>query len=510
MKKTLLFAAALFSASTAFAGGYLTNTNQSVAFVRNPARLATFDLDGAYSNPAGLAWIGQGLHIGFNWQCATQERDITSTFAPFAYNANTPGKATRHYNGNAKAPFIPSLDLAYQHKDWTVSAHVGVIGGGGAAKFEQGLPMFDAPLAMIVPALGSAASALNDPSLARSSYSSNMYMEGAQYIYGAQAGVTYRIFDNLGDAKHGLSVHLGARASIARNSYSGYLRDVNVYDAEGAATPAAQVLVTAMQGAAGKAQEYGQMAAAATDEAQKAQLQAASDKYAASAEQLGTLAYVSQGIELDCDQKGWGIAPIIGLDYRVGDLNIGARYEFKTHMVLENETDMSKIKGELLLDDYLDGVKTANDIPAILAIGAQYELFDCWRLMAGWNCYFDKKCDMAAGKEKHLNHNTHEITFGTEYDIKDFLTLSAGVQNTDYGTGAGFQNDMSFHCDSYMLNIGLRYKINKHVSIDAGYMRSFYKDYEKVHANYNKTGREGKDVFSRENQVFGVGVTWNM
>ena len=86
MRKFNLLAVAFAAASgIAFAGGYLTNTNQNAAFLRNPARLATFELDGAYSNPAGLAWIGEGWHLGFTWQNAAQTRTITSTFAPFAF-----------------------------------------------------------------------------------------------------------------------------------------------------------------------------------------------------------------------------------------------------------------------------------------------------------------------------------------------------------------------------------------------------------------------------------------
>ena len=55
MRKFLLTAAVFAASFPTLAGGYLTNTNQSVSFLRNPARLATFELDGAYSNPAGLA-----------------------------------------------------------------------------------------------------------------------------------------------------------------------------------------------------------------------------------------------------------------------------------------------------------------------------------------------------------------------------------------------------------------------------------------------------------------------
>ncbi len=485
MKKSLLFSAAIFAASTAFAGGYLTNTNQSVAFVRNPARLATFDIDGAYSNPAGLAWIGEGWHIGFNWQNAVQERNITSTFAGFAGNVNQLGNPTRHFNGEAEAPFIPSLDFAWQKKNWTVSGHFGVIGGGGEATFAEGLPMFEAPISAI-------------PSLLNTQgYATNMNLVGSQYIYGIQAGVTYKIFDNLGDLKQGLSVHLGARASIARNGYEGYLRDVKIGNLD-----PAQSLGT-LQTTFGNLQKYAQQAAAAGD-------MATAQEYAAKAQSVGALTLMHQGIELECDQKGWGIAPIIGLDYRIGKVNIGARYEFKTRMEVENETKTIQPKEILEAKGFGDGVKTDNDIPGILAIGAQWSVLPKWRVMAGWNCYFDKSAKMAGGKEKTLNHNTHEITVGTEVDVCKWITLSAGFQNTDYGTSDAFQSDLSFSCDSYMLSVGLRANINKHVSLDAGFMQNFYKDYTKSATNYNSTGLSGKDVYSRENRVFGLGVTWHI
>ena len=38
MKKSLLAASIIALAGNAFAGGYLTNTNQSIYFLRNPAR----------------------------------------------------------------------------------------------------------------------------------------------------------------------------------------------------------------------------------------------------------------------------------------------------------------------------------------------------------------------------------------------------------------------------------------------------------------------------------------
>lgn len=508
MRKFLLTAAVFAASFPTLAGGYLTNTNQSVSFLRNPARLATFELDGAYSNPAGLAWLGEGWHFAFNWQNAAQERNILSTFSPFAYNVNQPGNPVRKFKGETSAPFIPSLDAAYQKGPWTVSMHFGITGGGGKATFNSGLPMFEAPVSLI-PGM------LTQAGIPADAYSTNMYMSGRQYIYGVQLGLTYKIFENRGDLKQGLSVHLGARMNFASNHYEGYLRNISAR-LNGTMTPlnpyfkqqAASYEATALQAQAA-ADQYAKLAAITTDPVQKAQYEALSAQYAAGAEQAAGAALQFTGLanktadlELDCDQKGWGIAPIIGLDYRVGRLNLGARYEFQTNMNIENKTKANTTG----VASFANGVNTPNDIPAILSIGAQYGITPKWRVMAGWNCYFDKKAGMSEDKQKYLNHNTHEITAGMEYDIIDRVTVSAGYQNTDYGTSNAFQSDLSFHCDSYSLGLGLKVKINDHVNVNGGYFWTNYKDYTKASDNYNGTGMAGVDVYSRSNKVFGLGV----
>ena len=66
MKKLLLISAAtLIVSNSTFAGGILTNTNQHAAFLRMLSRGATTEIDGALSNPAGLAFLPKdGFHVG--------------------------------------------------------------------------------------------------------------------------------------------------------------------------------------------------------------------------------------------------------------------------------------------------------------------------------------------------------------------------------------------------------------------------------------------------------------
>ena len=86
MRKSLLSTALLWGAATlAQAGGFLTNTNQCVAFLRNPARDAVMAVDGAYSNPAGVGFMSNGWHLSFDIQSAYQTRTAKSENRVYPY-----------------------------------------------------------------------------------------------------------------------------------------------------------------------------------------------------------------------------------------------------------------------------------------------------------------------------------------------------------------------------------------------------------------------------------------
>ena len=55
--KAIIAGVMLAATTSATAGGILTNTNQSIDFLRNPARDAAIGLDGVYSTPAGVAFL---------------------------------------------------------------------------------------------------------------------------------------------------------------------------------------------------------------------------------------------------------------------------------------------------------------------------------------------------------------------------------------------------------------------------------------------------------------------
>lgn len=432
MRKSILISALLLIVSIpTFAGGYLTNTNQHVSFLRMLARGASIDIDGVYSNPAGLSFLPEdGLYLSLNGQSAYQTRTIDATFPLFPEEGHR-----RYYEGKASAPFIPSFQGAYKKGAWTVSGSFAVVGGGGKASFDNGLPMFDS---MVMSTISTATNGVVTPDM----YTINSAMDGSQFIYGVQLGVSYRVNKWLG-------LFAGGRMNYFTGGYEGFLM-AKVKDG--------------IPGLAGQG---------------------------------------LASIELDCDQTGWGLTPILGADVKLRKWNIGLKYEFMTNLNIENKTRKNSVNGqEDALEDYKDGVNTPNDIPALLTAAVGYEILPTVRASVEYHHFFDKAAGMAGGKEKYLDHGTHEFLVGAEWDVIKYLTVSGGYQLTNYGQTDQFQSDTSFSCDSYSLGFGAAVHMTKHLTLNVAYFWTNYTDYTK------NIAEGAQNVYGRTNKVFGLGIDY--
>ena len=444
MKKFLLIGAtALMVSNSTFAGGILTNTNQNAAFLRNPSRDAVIAIDGVYSNPAGIAFLPQGFHLSVSWQAAWQKRQIDATGKMFQLNG---GATDKYFEGVAKAPVIPSFQAAYVINDkWSVSAQFAVGGGGGKCEFENGLPMFEE---MVYGALsqGVATNTQLPTGAMVSKYAMNQNLTGKQYFYGFQVGGTYKIADNF-------SVFGGLRGVLANCAYEGAITGIS-----GDVTfvhPVSGTNVT-MPGAA-----------------------------------------QSADLVLDCSQSGFGITPIIGLDWNLGKLNLAAKYEFRTKINLENDANNSA-NVDALMATYADGAKVRSDIPAILTLGAMYQFTDNVRAMAGFHYYWDKD---AKGSPIVEGDNTWEANLGIEWDVNDKILLSLGGQRTQYGFDDTDMTDTSFNISSTAICLGGAYKFSEKMKLNVGYMHSFYDDHKVTNAKSGVTRN-----YTRKNDVVGVSL----
>lgn len=482
MNKIRLFSIAVaiaFSGINSYAGGLLTNTNQNIAFLRNPARDAAIGIDGIYTNPAGVAFLSEGWHLSLNWQYAHQTRTIVTAYGPlFSMNANNPapisedGFAYRKFKGVADAPVIPSIQAAYNKGRWSFQGGIAVSGGGGKCEFEHGLGSFEGIMANMANLLG------------MTGYTMDSYMRGKQFYIGFSLGAAYKVTDNL-------SVFGGARMLYGTAKYEGFIDNMKV---SGPATGNQLVDATIVFGnlkdqAANAAEQYAALGMAE---------QAA--EYAAQAQQMGVYEEVTKGIYLDCSQKGIGIAPFIGVDWKVGRLNLAAKFDFKTRMRLKNSNPDQRFATIAAavpsLTKYVDGQTVAEDSPALLTFGAQYEITDRWRVMAGYHRFFDVDTKQYYG---NTLGDSQEVNFGTEYDITDKIQVSAGLQKTMYDMEDDFMNDTAFNVSSYTFGLGAGVKVAPKVKINVAYFQTNY-DTKNV-----TTGSTIKNSYTRTNRVFGLG-----
>lgn len=467
MKRIIVASVMLLTCMLSHAGGLMTNTNFHIAFARMMARGASSEVDAVYHNPAGLVWGHEGWQLSFNNQTAIQDRDI-HVFMPATRDAgggvmvpncmfNGGKDYDETYEGQAVAPIIPAIFATYHKDNWAIGAMLGVTGGGGKAKFNEGLPMFNVPMAQLLYARTGGV-------LTPDKYALDSRLKGEQFIYSGQVSFNYRILP-------WLSASAGVRVSYFNAAYRGHvIASLDPTMATAMGMPAELV-----------------------------------------------------NIQLDCSQSTWGVNPIVGIDIHTGKLTLAAKYEFRTKFNPANDTKklsadvvgMSQEEVNALLGTrmaaFVDGQKTRNDMPAMLAIAAGYEFTPQLRATLEYHFFDDLHAKMVGDKQKALRHGTYEMLAGVEYDINEKFTVSAGAQRTDYGLADGFQQETHFSCDSYSLGLGAAVNLNEHLRLNLGY---FFTKYDKYKHEGIETvaGRPELGVrdntYSRSNNVIGVGIDY--
>ena len=503
------------SLTTATAGGLLTNTNQNVAFLRNPCRDASIGIDGVYSNPAGVLFLPEGLHLSLNIQSAHQTRTVTSTFAGFAFGKDNGGESRKVFEGEAHAPVVPSVQAAYNKGRWSWQAGFAVTGGGGKCVFDDGLGSFES-IVSLLPLLG--------PSLGLDvkGYDYDSYLKGRQYYFGLQLGSAYKITDNL-------SLYAGVRLTYGSCNYHGYLRDIQVDMGNGyigASSFFAQLYEKAVTGSA-QCSEAAAFYRANGDEATALQYEAMALKLKGQGEAAGAMAKATTDVTLNCDQTGFGAAPTIGLHYKLWHLDFAVKYDFRTKMTLKNVSANSESAESISsLRKFADGNEIREDNPALFTAGVSWQIIKPLRFSVGYHHFFDKDAKLYADMQKKLDGDTNEFLAGLEFDVCKPLMLSVGIQSTNYQFSDDYMNDISFNVSSYTVGCGACVRVSDRVKINVAYFQTNYKTYDKSTSDYNNLSLlvnsftssqagaalaqsgalAGSDSFTRTNKAFGLGV----
>ncbi|MCK5906571.1 MAG: hypothetical protein KAG37_03225 [Flavobacteriales bacterium] len=537
MRRLKLLISSLLLGQMAFAGGMVTNTNQSAAYIRMLARDASTDVDAVFYNPAGLTKLADGFYVQLNNQTVGQTRVITSTNS--SLNNNT-------YNGDVFVPFLPSLFAVYKTGDWAFSGGFAVVGGGGSAKYDTGLPSFEYQIASIPGQLND----LKQIGYDVSGYDVNLNFEGTSAYLGFQAGASYAINDMI-------SVYAGARYVSVMNTYKGDIKDIQltVNGSKMLATDAFDTFAGTLNGLSAQTKGAGDsmqqiidlgagsytldelLGAGQLTQPQYDQLTGglaqlgvadpgsmpaatAQGTYYGASAQFGATAgaMTATGAQMgdkavDVEQTGSGFTPIIGANIALMDdkLNIGLKYEFKTEMTIANKTTK---------DDtgmFPDKQEYAADMPAFLSVGVDYMVADNFKVSIGTHYYWDKSADY--GKNGHnddgsykrgdnsdfIDGNSYEIALGLQYDINEKIGLSGGYLYGNTSPALTYQNDLSYSLSTNTFSIGAVGHVSEKFDIDLGMLYTAYdpsdKEFDNAYGIY-------KETYDKSNWVVAVGFTY--
>ena len=471
MKKIFTILLSLATVTTAMAGGPMTNTNQSAAFLRSIARGTTLDTDAVYNNPAGTAFMEDGWHLGINDQMAKQTRTINSTFAPFAMGAANNGQASKEFKGEVFSPLIPSVHLTWKKNRWAVMLGMGVNGGGGSLEFDNGLGSFERQFSVLPMGVSNLGQAFG---LSANQYNMDMYLKGSSQTLAFNAGVAFRITD-------WLSAAAMVRYSTTSNAYEGYMKNIQI-------NPTCAAL--GLNGAMMSAPQFFQAVGAKLG-AMNPQLAAAATQYAA----------LTSDHILDVEQTGNSISPVLALYFQKGKWAASAKYEFKMGTELEIKSAEVSAKDPVINGIFADGSKVKAETPALLALAASRQCGPV-KITAEYHLYFDQ--DAENSFSSCIEGNTMEYLVGAEWQISKKWLVSCGVQRTQLDMNENAYSDMNFSTPSWSTGIGAAYQVCDLLRINLGVMPTFYE--EVTSKGQDSNGIDFTDLYDRTSTAWGIGL----
>jgi len=505
MKKLIVFTGIVLCFSQVFAGGLLTNGNQSAQYIRMLSRNASTSVDAVYFNPAGLMKMDNGFYLSLQSQSLFQTKTVESGF---------PLLNSGKYDGKLTVPVFPTAFAVYKKDRFALSLGFGPNSGGGSVEFDKGLPSFEKDISKLVPGLAE----LSKLGQSVSGYGVDIYLKGESVFWGIQGGASFKINDIL-------SVYGGARYLPATNKYNGYLKNIQVKvngqfknaasflrnditpllqgsanQASGAAT-SVQPLIIAGAGSFNLAQVQGagyinaatrtqleqgllglgvsqaQINAMNITQIQGAFTSGAATLNGKAATMLGTAAALNDK-NVDVEQTGTGITPILGVNISPATgLNIGIKYEFKTKLTLTNATVVDGI------GLFPDKAETSSDLPSLFSIGADYKLTKKVNLSISFNSYHDKGVNWGNNVYKEprtIASNSWEVAIGGQYQWTEKFAVSMGYLHTEMGITKQFLSDFSYYNSGNTFGGGFEFKPFAKFTVDAGVLYTNYENAQKT------------------------------
>ena len=451
MKKSLIILSLLASAN-AFAGSIDYLAQQDAEYFAHPAMIGKVGVSGAYYNPAGTAFLEDGLYIQLNSQTLFKnyEMETKESFGGLSHESDHP------------SAFVPSLQMVKKEGDRSYFLHAGAAAGGGTVKYKNGISAFEVIGEGIQLGLRNKKNPLRPNDFlfpnAEVDYLGGSTVNGTSYYINTTFGVAQKITPKF-------SIAGGARLIYAMRELDGtahYSLDLDGKD--GMPSAPVNVDIDSERTGWGVGGVFG--------------------FHYQPTEKLNIGFKYETEVELNLDANGSvkttspakafnDITP--GIGSIVGNIN-GA---------LESEP----VIAEWLEDD-------RRNLPAMMALGISYELTDRITLLTSGNYYFIKDANRNGCYENY--DNGYEISVGVDYKLNDKWTLMAGYQYTDTGANERTYKDTDFALDADMYGLGVKYTPDETKEFIVSYA---YVDYKNGTA---KNGDIETTTFKKEVNAIGL------
>ena len=404
MKKSLIILSLLASAN-AFAGSIDYLAQQDAEYFAHPAMIGKVGVSGAYYNPAGTAFLEDGLYVQLNSQTLFKTYEMDTKIA----------EKLSHESDHPSA-FVPSIQIVKKEGDRSYFLHAGAAAGGGAVKYENGISAFEVIGQGIEDYFKSVGSP-KDKDIVK--YLGGSTVNGSSYYINTTFGMAQKISPKF-------SVAGGLRFMYAMRELNGTAH----YNLDPTGTT--------------------------IDIEKKENVRVDIDSERTGWGVGGVIGFHYQPIE----------KLNIGFKYETEvELNLDADGSVKT--TSPNKTIPSKITGTIneilekqdVIAEWLEDDR--RNLPAMMALGVSYELTDRITLLTSGNYYFIKDANRNGCYDNY--DNGYEISVGVDYKLNNKWTLMAGYQYTDTGANENTYKDTDYALDADMYGVNIPQMKQKHV-----------------------------------------------
>lgn len=212
-----------------------------------------------------------------------------------------------------------------------------------------------------------------------------------------------------------------------------------------------------------------------------------------------SISALNGGDELSYEASGCGFGGIFGVNITpVENLYLSIQYQTITKLDFEYNTMKGALTPALL--SAKEGDKFHNDLPAVLGLGAGYNVLDNLFVNTSFNYYFNKQASLEnpMGGTSLDYDDSWEIGLGAEYQLNDKIGFSAGAMYSKQGYKSDVNSAFNPVLNSIVGGLGVEYQVIKQLTLTAAYMHCRY-----FNDDYNSAIDLKKNVY-----LGAIGVTY--